>query len=94
MGLFKYRIDFMVGKEVHWPIEIQVNVDLRETIFEEYVRNMVKYLILSTVNVDCYKEGDKIFAHNITLSMDEEGKNFPFYSSDRTLQVYPRLNKE
>ena len=55
---------------------------------------MVKYLILSTVNVDCYKEGDKIFAHNITLSMDEEGKNFPFYSSDRTLQVYPRLNKE
>lgn len=93
MGVFKYRIDFTLEDTLHWPIEIQNNADLRETFFEEYIENMIKYLILSTVTVDMYKEGDKIFARNITLSMVEEGNICPFYSSDRVLQVYPRLNK-
>lgn len=94
MGVFKYRIDFTLEDTLHWPIEIQNNADLREKFFEEYIENMIKYLILSTVAVDMYKEGDKIFARNITLSIIEEGKNCPFYSIDRSLQVYPRLNKE
>lgn len=93
MSIFKYRIDFTLEDTLHWPIEIQNNADLREAFFEEYIENMIKYLILSTVAVDMYKEGDKIFARNITLSMVEKGNVCPLYSSDRALQVYPRLNK-
>lgn len=93
MEQFKYRIDFTINNKPHWPIEIQSNVDFRNSYTKEYIDEMIKYFILSTVNIGEYKGTDNIFTRNITFSI-VEGQTFNvLHSSDRTLQIYPRLNK-
>lgn len=93
MEQFKYRIDFTIDNKPHWPIEIQSNVDFRNSYTKEYIDEIIKYFILSTVNIDEHEGADNIFARNITFSIVEEQIFNVFHSSDRTLQIYPRLNK-